>query len=144
MHKKSIVSFGFSLNFISYILYMRKRTSITQFSFLTDLFLGYSPRLRCLRPVKLTQKASALIAPNPSARADNIIVFPGKSGLTKKTKSGIIAPVSGPAFGEVSLLGGCGGTGRRAGLRSLWDQTRGGSTPLIRSQFSALFPSYVI
>jgi hypothetical protein len=45
--------------------------------------------------------------------------------LTKKTKTVIIR-----------LISGCGGIGRRAGLRSLWDQTRGGSTPLIRSRLS--------
>src|SRR5262245_21927029 len=30
---------------------------------------------------------------------------------------------------------GCGGTGRRAALRTLWEQSRGGSSPLIRIMF---------
>src|SRR5262249_48933186 len=37
---------------------------------------------------------------------------------------------------------GCGGTGRRAGLRSLWGNTRGGSSPLIRTKDS--IPVYLI
>jgi hypothetical protein len=32
----------------------------------------------------------------------------------------------------IGSTSGCGGTGRRAGFRSLWVQPRGGSTPLIR------------
>ncbi len=36
---------------------------------------------------------------------------------------------------------GCGGTGRRASLRSLWEQSRGGSSPLNRTRLDRLLAS---
>jgi hypothetical protein len=70
------------------------------------------PKLRQIRTIFAS-------APTP----DNISPFPAASALTKISASSIITNISG-----------CGGTGRRVGFRYLWVQTRGGSTPLIRSR----------
>ena len=136
---------------------MRKQPHITDFQPISGSFGGYSPPAQTPRKVKPAQKMTPAVIPVPSfilsATPDNIPT----SLLTKKIKSVIIETFADPPFrpaspqasavpGAVSLappfwgglFRGCGGTGRRAGFRSLWAQPRGGSTPLIRN--SAFLP----